>query len=120
MKPKAPGIFQEHSRNCVSGAEGASRGGVEDEVRKAGELDPIGLSPREEGEPQRVWGEEIGCDLIYIPAASLWPLGARAEGTGQRQGDQQVGCGHKPWESFWVPPRQPPDLCLSHGPSPPG
>ena len=72
----------------MSGAEGASRGGVEDEVRKAGELDPIGLSPREEGEPQRVWGEEIGCDLIYIPAASLWPLGARAEGTGQRQGDQ--------------------------------
>lgn len=102
-------MFQEHSRNRVSGTEGASGGGVEDEVGKAGELDPTGLSPREEGEPQGGWGKETGPDLIYIPAAALWSLEARAEGTGQRQGDHWVGCGHKPQEPFWVHPPQPPD-----------
>lgn len=112
-------MFQEHSRNYMSGAEGANGGGVEDEVGKAGELDPTGLSPRE-GEPQGVRGKEIGPDLIYIPAAALWPLEARAEGTGRRQGDHWVGCGHKPPEPFWVPPPQPPEPCLSPGPSPLG
>ena len=52
VKPKAPGMFQEQSRNCMSGAEGASGGGVEDEVRKAGELDPQVSHPEKKESPR--------------------------------------------------------------------
>lgn len=93
-KPKAPGMFEEHSRNCVGGAEAASGGGVEDEVEKAGESDHTSLSPREEGEPRRVRGRGIGHDPIHIQAASLWLLGAGAQGTGRMQGDQLVATSH--------------------------